>query len=93
MDLDKAAELKMARQLIGNLESKWDPEKYTDEYKENLMRVINAKVKGTRPKRIDEDRTPKQAVVVDFDGAFAGLPGGGEGREKGPGILAEGRGI
>src|SRR4029079_18087862 len=33
----RAAELKMARQLIASLESKWDPEKYTDEYKENLM--------------------------------------------------------
>jgi DNA end-binding protein Ku len=62
----RAAELKMARQLIDNLVSKWDPEKYTDEYKENLMRVINAKMKGRKPKLIDEDRTPKQAEVVDL---------------------------
>src|SRR6187399_1267292 len=33
-------ERKMALQLIGNLASSWEPEKYTDEYKENLMRVI-----------------------------------------------------
>ena len=62
----RPAELKMARQLIGNLETTWDPEKYTDEYKENLMRVINAKMKGKRPKLIDEDRTPKRAEVVDL---------------------------
>ena len=36
----RAAELNMAKQLIASLEAKWDPEKYTDEYKENLMRVI-----------------------------------------------------
>ena len=81
----RPAELKMARQLIGNLESKWDPDKYTDEYKLNLMRVINARIKGTRPKLVDPDRAPKQAEVVDLmarlraslDGAKAGkkIPG------------------
>ena len=62
----RPAELKMARQLIDNLVSEWKPDKYTDEYKENLLRVINAKVKGRKPKLIDEDRTPKQAEVVDL---------------------------
>src|ERR1051325_8591749 len=62
----RPAEMKMARQLIGSLESKWDPEKYTDEYKENLMRVINAKMKGKTPKLIAEDHGPKQAEVVDL---------------------------
>ena len=62
----RAAELKMARQLIGSLESKWEPGKYTDEYKENLMRVINAKMKGKTPKLVAEDHGPKQAEVVDL---------------------------
>jgi DNA end-binding protein Ku len=62
----RPAELKMARQLIGNLAARWQPEKYTDEYKENLMRVINAKVKGQRPKLVAGDHTPKQAEVVDL---------------------------
>jgi DNA end-binding protein Ku len=62
----RPAELKMARQLIGNLEAAWEPDKYTDEYVTNLMRVINAKMKGKKPKLIDEDHTPKQAQVVDL---------------------------
>jgi len=62
----RPAELKMAGQLIENLVSKWDPAKYTDEYKENLLRVINAKMKGKKPRLIDEDHTPKQAEVVDL---------------------------
>jgi DNA end-binding protein Ku len=62
----RPAELKMARQLIENLEAAWEPEKYTDEYMTNLMRVINAKMKGKAPKLIDEDHTPKQAEVVDL---------------------------
>src|SRR5206468_5807478 len=41
----RAAELKMAGQLIESLSASWDPAKYTDEYKDNLMRVINAKLK------------------------------------------------
>jgi len=62
----RAAELNMAKQLIASLESKWDPEKYTDQYKENLLRVINAKMKGKAPKLLAEDHGPKQAEVVDL---------------------------
>ena len=62
----RAGELKMAQQLIGNLVSEWQPGKYTDEYKENLLRVINAKVKGRKPKLVAEDATPHQAEVVDL---------------------------
>src|SRR5262245_23289640 len=62
----RPAELKMARQLIASLESKWDPEKYTDEYTGNLMRVIKAKMKGKTPKLVAEDHGPKQAEVVDL---------------------------
>jgi DNA end-binding protein Ku len=62
----RPGELNMAKQLIASLESKWDPEKYTDEYKENLMRVIHAKMKGKTPKLVSEDHGPKQAEVVDL---------------------------
>jgi len=62
----RPAELKMAGQLIDNLVSKWDPDKYTDEYKENLMRVINAKMKGKSPRLVAADHGPKQAEVVDL---------------------------
>jgi DNA end-binding protein Ku len=62
----RPAEMKMAQQLIGNLVSEWNPAKYTDEYQQNLLRVINAKIKGKKPKLIDEDRSPKQAEVVDL---------------------------
>jgi DNA end-binding protein Ku len=58
-------ERKMALQLIENLASTWDPEKYTDEYKENLMRVIQAKMKGRKP-RLQERETPHSADVVDL---------------------------
>ena len=61
----RPAELKMAIQLVENLSAKWQPEKYTDEYVENLMRVIQAKLKGRKPKLVDRD-TPQPADVVDL---------------------------
>jgi DNA end-binding protein Ku len=61
----RPAELNMARQLVENLAASWDPEKYTDEYKDNLMRVIQAKLKGKKP-RLKEAETPRQAEVVDL---------------------------
>ena len=75
----RPAELKMAQQLIGNLVSSWDPNKYTDEYTENLMRVINAKLKGKRPKLQAMEGTPQQADVVDL---MARLRASLEGKKK-----------
>ncbi|MCL4440349.1 MAG: Ku protein, partial [Firmicutes bacterium] len=39
-------ELKMAVNLINNLSAEFQPEKYTDDYREQLMEVIQAKVAG-----------------------------------------------
>jgi DNA end-binding protein Ku len=61
----RQADLKMARQLVDNLSAKWEPDKYTDEYVQNLMRVIQAKVKGRKPKLIERE-IPRQAEVVDL---------------------------
>jgi len=49
-DKVRKAELDMARMLIDNLAAEWDPSKYTDEYRENLMKLIRARLKGEKPK-------------------------------------------
>src|SRR6478672_9677476 len=61
----RPAELKMARQLIDSLSAEWRPDKYMDEYRDNLMKVIEAKVKGKRP-RLQERETAQSADVVDL---------------------------
>jgi DNA end-binding protein Ku len=58
-------EMAMAKVLIGNLAGKWDPSKYTDEYRANLMKIIRAKVKGVEP-HLTEEVEPKQAEVIDL---------------------------
>ena len=61
----RPGEMNMALQLIESLSASWEPEKYTDEYRENLMRLIQAKLKGKAP-RLQERGTPQQADVVDL---------------------------
>jgi DNA end-binding protein Ku len=61
----RAPELKMAVTLVENLADKWDPSQYTDEYRENLMKIIKAKLKGKEPK-LTEHVEPQQAEVVDL---------------------------
>jgi DNA end-binding protein Ku len=58
-------ELEMAKALVNSLAAAWDPGKYTDQYRDNLMKVIQAKVKG---KKIDLEpaEEPRQAEVVDL---------------------------
>lgn len=58
-------ELELAKMLVENLAADWDPEKYKDEYRTNLMRVINAKLKGKKLEAVAEEE-PEQTVVVDL---------------------------
>jgi DNA end-binding protein Ku len=58
-------ELQMARTLVEQLADKWDPEQYTDQYRENLMKIIKAKVKGRKPD-LKAEPEPRQAEVVDL---------------------------
>jgi DNA end-binding protein Ku len=41
-------ELQMAEQLIENLSAEFDPSKYVDDYRANLMKIIRAKLKGKK---------------------------------------------
>jgi DNA end-binding protein Ku len=77
----RPAELKMAQQLIENLAAEWNPEKYTDEYRDNLLKVIRAKLKGRKAK-LTERETPRQAEVVDL---MARLQASLEGKGRGAG--------
>ena len=43
-------ELAMAEQLIGNLAAPFDPSRYTDDYRANLMKLIKGKMKGKKVK-------------------------------------------
>src|SRR6266702_7005191 len=42
----RTQELEMARQLISNLTGEWNPDEFTDEYREALMKIVEAKISG-----------------------------------------------
>jgi DNA end-binding protein Ku len=58
-------ELDMATTLVENLADEWNPEKYTDDYRENLMKVIKAKMKGKEAHLVPETQ-PRSPKVVDL---------------------------
>src|SRR5437764_6649822 len=61
----RKTELDMAKALVNSLAAEWEPSKYTDEYRENLMRVIKAKMKG-KEIALEPAEEPRQAEVVDL---------------------------
>jgi DNA end-binding protein Ku len=61
----RAQELQMARSLVNSLAAKWDPAKYTDQYRENLMKIIKAKLKG-RKVELAAGEERRGAEVVDL---------------------------
>jgi DNA end-binding protein Ku len=65
-DAVRPQELAMAEQLVSNLAQPFDPTKYTDEYRANLMRVIKAKMKGTKAKLEEPDEGPADPQVIDL---------------------------
>ena len=60
-------EMDMAKSLIGSMSSKWNPEKYHDDYCEALMEVIEEKVEAGG-KEIEEKprKAPKPTKVIDL---------------------------
>ena len=79
-------ELMMAEQLIENLSEDFNPERYEDEYKANLEKIIAAKMKG---KSIDlgEAAEPEMTGVIDLmekleESLRSAKKGGGKGATK-----------
>ena len=58
-------ELQMAEQLVGNLSQPFDPSKYTDDYRANLMKIIRAKMKGKKLE-VPEPEERESTHVVDL---------------------------
>jgi DNA end-binding protein Ku len=59
----KEKELALARTLVESLASSFEPEKYHDNYRENLRKMIEAKVQGHK---VVETPAPHVAPVIDI---------------------------
>jgi len=61
--LVKDKELDMAKMLISTLEAEFEPQKYHDEYRENLQKMIEAKIEG---KKVVATPSAHVAPVIDI---------------------------
>ena len=60
-------EMNMAKSLIDSMSSKWDPEKYKDDYREALMEVIEEKVEaGGKEIKEKPKKAPKPTKIIDL---------------------------
>jgi DNA end-binding protein Ku len=59
-------ELQMAEQLVENLAEPFDPTRYTDEYRANLMKIIKAKMKGKKVKLEEPEGEAPDSDVLDL---------------------------
>jgi len=64
----KPAERKMAEQLVAAMTSEFNPEEYHDEYREALMKVIEAKVEGKET--FTQERAEEPTNLVDLMAAL-----------------------
>jgi DNA end-binding protein Ku len=65
-DLVRPQELQMAEQLVTSLAEPFDPTKYADEYRNNLMRLIHAKMKGKKANLKPEPGAERDTQVIDL---------------------------
>ena len=61
----KPAELNMAEQLVNTMADKFAPEKYSNEYRDNLMKIIEDKLKGKKIE-VPEVVEPEPTNVIDL---------------------------
>ena len=65
------SEIKMAQQLIEGMRGKWDPERFKDEYRDDVMALVRRKVKAGQTHTIvepeeSEERRPARSEVMDL---------------------------
>jgi DNA end-binding protein Ku len=73
MDVDAKGlgkrELEMAERLVAEMATEWKPEKYKDEYRDDVMKMIEKKVKSgqtTTPAEPEEEEKPRDTGTVDL---------------------------
>ena len=63
-----AAELKMAMQLVEEMSGKWDPDDFKDEFRHQVMKLVDKKVKAGKTETViePEEEAPESSNVIDL---------------------------
>jgi len=83
----KDAEVKVAHQLIEALAGEWDPEKYKDNFQENLKKLIETKLEGGEVAAVEKPK--KLAPVIDLMAALKESLAQMEGKKKPVAMIRE----
>jgi len=81
-----AAELNMARQLVEEMSGKWDPEDFKDEFRHQVMKLVDKKVKAGKTETViePEEEAPESSNVIDLTALLErSLKGGSKSRSAG----------
>ncbi|MEX1186320.1 MAG: Ku protein [Gemmatimonadaceae bacterium] len=79
-DMVRPQELQMAEMLVANLTEQFSPDKYTDDYREKLMKVIKDKMKGKKIKYEEPEEVEDTGVLDLMSRLRESLEQGGGGR-------------
>ena len=84
-DAIREQEMAMATQLVENLAEPFDAEKYTDDYRANLMKLIRAKMKGKKVTAAEPLPDDEDAKVLDLMARLQASLEGGRAAKAGSG--------
>jgi DNA end-binding protein Ku len=63
-------EIEMANQLIESMQDRWQPEDYREEYRDDVLKMIEQKIKSGKTKTIEEPsrqpHAPQRTKIVDI---------------------------
>jgi DNA end-binding protein Ku len=75
-----ANELKMAEQLVEDMSGKWEPDDFKDEFKHEIMKLVDKKVKAGKTETViqpEEEAPSESAEIIDLTDLLArSLKGG-----------------
>jgi DNA end-binding protein Ku len=80
-----AAEMKMAEQLVADMSGPWKPEDFKDEFKREVMKLVDKKVKAGDTETViqpEEEAPSEGADIIDLTDLLARSLKGGKGSES-----------
>ena len=75
-------EVDMAERLVKDMEIEFDPAKYHDTYRDDLLKMIEEKASGKAKAEPKAKRAPREAEVIDFAALLEKSLGGRKGGKK-----------
>ena len=76
--------LDLARHIIATKQGDFDPAEFEDRYEEAVIELVQAKIAGSKPKRLPKRKTSNVTDLMEALRKSAGVSGKAEGKRKAP---------